>query len=135
MAKPIPRPHSSIVVDGPERAPSRSMLYPVGFTTADFSKPQIGIASTWAMVTPCNMHIDGLAKAAGVGVDSAGGKSVIFNTITVSDGISMGTEGMKYSLVSREVIADSIDPDSLDIIIIIKRINHLHQLRSIALMK
>ncbi len=109
MAKPIPRPHSSIVVDGPERAPSRSMLYPVGFTTADFSKPQIGIASTWAMVTPCNMHIDGLAKAAGVGVDSAGGKSVIFNTITVSDGISMGTEGMKYSLVSREVIADSIE--------------------------
>ena len=109
MAKPIPRPFSSIVVDGPSRAPSRSMLYPVGFTTADFSKPQIGIASTWAMVTPCNMHIDGLAKAAAIGADSAGGKAVIFNTITVSDGISMGTEGMKYSLVSREVIADSIE--------------------------
>ncbi len=109
MATPIPRPHSSIVVDGPERAPSRSMLYPVGFTTADFKKPQIGIASTWAMVTPCNMHIDGLARAAAVGADSAGGKSIIFNTITVSDGISMGTEGMKYSLVSREVIADSIE--------------------------
>jgi dihydroxy-acid dehydratase len=85
------------------------MLYPVGFKTEDFSKPQIGIASTWAMVTPCNMHIDGLAKAAATGADSAGGKAVIFNTITVSDGISMGTEGMKYSLVSREVIADSIE--------------------------
>jgi dihydroxy-acid dehydratase len=111
MAKktPIPRPFSSIVVDGPERAPSRSMLYPVGFTEADFKKPQIGIASTWAMVTPCNMHIDGLAKAAATGADSAGGKAVQFNTITVSDGISMGTEGMKYSLVSREVIADSIE--------------------------
>ena len=105
----IPRPFSSIVVDGPERAPSRSMLYPVGFTEADFKKPQIGIASTWAMVTPCNMHIDGLAKAAATGADSAGGKAVLFNTITVSDGISMGTEGMKYSLVSREVIADSIE--------------------------
>jgi dihydroxy-acid dehydratase len=112
MSKPtsaLPRPHSSIVVDGPERAPSRAMLYPVGFTTADFSKPQIGIASTWAMVTPCNMHIDQLAKAAALGADSAGGKAVQFNTITVSDGISMGTEGMKYSLVSREVIADSIE--------------------------
>jgi dihydroxy-acid dehydratase len=108
-AASIPRPHSSIVVDGPERAPSRSMLYPVGFSDADFKKPQIGIASTWAMVTPCNMHIDGLAKAAGTGADSAGGKSIIFNTITISDGISMGTEGMKYSLVSREVIADSIE--------------------------
>ncbi|HEX3132803.1 MAG TPA: dihydroxy-acid dehydratase [Planctomycetota bacterium] len=109
MATPIPRPHSSIVVDGPARAASRAMLYPVGFKTDDFSKPQIGIASTWAMVTPCNMHIDGLARAAAVGADSAGGKAVIFNTITVSDGISMGTEGMKYSLVSREVIADSIE--------------------------
>ena len=85
------------------------MLYPVGFTRDDFSKPQIGIASTWAMVTPCNMHIDGLARAAATGVDSSGGKAVIFNTITVSDGISMGTEGMKYSLVSREVIDDSIE--------------------------
>jgi dihydroxy-acid dehydratase len=108
-ARPLPRPHSAIVVDGPERAPSRSMLYPLGFTREDFAKPQIGIASTWAMVTPCNMHIDGLARAAATGADSAGGKAVIFNTITVSDGISMGTEGMKYSLVSREVIADSIE--------------------------
>ena len=112
MTKPataLPRPHSSIVIDGPERAASRAMLYPVGFTAADFAKPQVGIASTWAMVTPCNMHIDGLARAAAAGADSAGGKAVLFNTITISDGISMGTEGMKYSLVSREVIADSIE--------------------------
>ena len=103
------RPYSSKVVDGVERAASRAMLHAVGFNRADFTKPQIGIASTWSMVTPCNMHIDKLAEAAGMGVDRAGGKSVIFNTITFSDGISMGTEGMKYSLVSREVIADSIE--------------------------
>ena len=103
------RPHSSIVVDGIAQAPSRAMLYPVGFTEADFAKPQIGIASTWSMVTPCNMHIDRLADAAAMGADEAGSKSVVFNTITVSDGISMGTPGMRYSLVSREVIADSIE--------------------------
>jgi dihydroxy-acid dehydratase len=103
------RPFSSQVVDGMERAPSRAMLYPVGFTDADFSKPQVGIASTWSMVTPCNMHINKLADDAARGVDGNGGKAVIFNTITISDGISMGTEGMKYSLVSREVIADSIE--------------------------
>ena len=85
------------------------MLRAVGFKDEDFSKPQVGIASTWSMVTPCNMHIDGLAELAGAGADEAGGKSVIFNTITVSDGISMGTQGMRYSLVSREVIADSIE--------------------------
>jgi len=85
------------------------MLYPVGYKESDFSKPQIGIASTWSMVTPCNMHIDQLAREAALGVDAAGGKGTIFNTITISDGISMGTEGMKYSLVSREVIADSIE--------------------------
>lgn len=103
------RPYSSIVVDGVEQAPSRAMLYPVGFTEADFSKPQVGIASTWSMVTPCNMHINELAEAAAMGADEAMGKAVIFNTITVSDGISMGTPGMRYSLVSREVIADSIE--------------------------
>ncbi|QHI68165.1 dihydroxy-acid dehydratase [Tichowtungia aerotolerans] len=103
------RPYSSKVVDGVERAASRAMLHAVGFKRSDFSKPQVGIASTWSMVTPCNMHINKLAEAAGVGADQAGGKSVIFNTITISDGISMGTEGMKYSLVSREVIADSIE--------------------------
>jgi dihydroxy-acid dehydratase len=103
------RPFSSTVLDGDSRAPSRAMLYPIGFKEADFSKPQIGVASTWSMVTPCNMHIDQLAREAALGVDGAGGKATIFNTITISDGISMGTEGMKYSLVSREVIADSIE--------------------------
>jgi len=103
------RPYSSAVFDGLNRAPSRAMLYPVGYKESDFSKPQVGIASTWSMVTPCNMHIDQLAREAALGVDAAGGKGTIFNTITISDGISMGTEGMKYSLVSREVIADSIE--------------------------
>ncbi len=103
------RRFSSVVVDGTTRAPSRAMLRAVGFTDGDFSKPQVGIASTWSQVTPCNMHIDGLAREAAAGADQAGGKSVVFNTITVSDGISMGTPGMRYSLVSREVIADSIE--------------------------
>ena len=103
------RPYSSIIVDGDARAPSRSMLRAVGFKDKDFSKPQVGIASTWAEVTPCNMHINRLAQRAAKAVDDGGGKALIFNTITVSDGISMGTEGMKYSLVSREVIADSIE--------------------------
>jgi len=107
--KANPRKYSSIVTDGYQRAPSRAMLRAVGFKTADFKKPQIGIASTWSMVTPCNMHIDKLAERALVGVNRNGGKAVIFNTITVSDGISMGSEGMKYSLVSREVIADSVE--------------------------
>lgn len=103
------RKYSSLVVDGVERAPSRSMLRAVGFNDNDFKKPQVGIASTWSMVTPCNMHINKLAEDAAKGADDANGKAVIFNTITISDGISMGTEGMKYSLVSREVIADSIE--------------------------
>ena len=105
----LPRPHSGPVVDGAERAPSRAMLRAVGFTDADFRRPQVGIASTWSEVTPCNMHIDRLARAAAAGADGAGGKAVTFGAITVSDGISMGTEGMKYSLVSREVIADGIE--------------------------
>tara|TARA_B000000565_G_scaffold190707_1_gene145452 strand:+ start:409 stop:2082 length:1674 start_codon:yes stop_codon:yes gene_type:complete len=103
------RKFSSEIVDGVEQAPSRAMLRAVGFETQDFEKPQVGIASTWSMVTPCNMHIDKLAESASAGADAAGTKSVIFNTITVSDGISMGTKGMRYSLVSREVIADSIE--------------------------
>ncbi len=103
------RPYSSIIVDGVEQAPSRAMLYPVGFKREDFQKAQIGIASTWSNLTPCNMHINELAEHAAAGVDAHGAKSVVFNTITVSDGISMGTPGMRYSLVSREVIADSIE--------------------------
>lgn len=103
------REYSSIIVEGDDRSPNRSMLRAVGFKDVDFKKPIIGVASTWSMVTPCNMHIDKLAMEAARGVDSSGGKSIIFNTITVSDGISMGTPGMRYSLVSREVIADSIE--------------------------
>jgi dihydroxy-acid dehydratase len=104
-----PRPHSSIIHDGPDRAPNRSMLRAVGFQDPDFAKPVVGVASTWSMVTPCNMHIDQLAREAAAGADAAGGKAIIFGTITVSDGISMGTPGMRYSMVSREVIADSIE--------------------------
>jgi dihydroxy-acid dehydratase len=103
------RQYSLQISESPERAPSRAMLRAVGFTDPDFKKNMVGIASTWSMVTPCNMHIDVLARHAEAGVNQAGGKGIIFNTITISDGISMGTEGMKYSLVSREVIADSIE--------------------------
>jgi dihydroxy-acid dehydratase len=104
-----PRRHSRLVMDGARQAPARAMLRATGFRDEDFAKPQIGVASTWANVTPCNMHIGELAREACAGVDAAGGKSVLFNTITVSDGISMGTAGMRYSLVSREIIADSIE--------------------------
>jgi len=104
------RAYSRQIFDGAMRAPNRSMLYPLGFQKEEFGqKDLIGIASTWSQVTPCNMHIDGLAREAAAGVNEAGAKALIFNTITVSDGISMGTEGMKYSLVSREVIADSVE--------------------------
>jgi len=103
------RNFSSIVVDGNDRAPNRSMLRAVGFDDDDFKKPQVAVCSAWSMVTPCNSHLDALGKASVQGVDEAGGKAVPFGTITVSDGISMGTPGMRYSLVSREVIADSIE--------------------------
>ena len=104
-----PRHYSRIVVDGIKQTPSRAMLRAVGFSDEDFNKPQVGIASTWSNLTPCNMHKDELARLAAGGVEEAGAKAVTFNTITVSDGISMGTPGMRYSLVSREVIADSIE--------------------------
>ncbi|HEV7612531.1 MAG TPA: dihydroxy-acid dehydratase [Steroidobacteraceae bacterium] len=103
------RRYSRIVVDGLKQAPSRAMLRAVGFGDADFEKPQVGIASTWSNMTPCNMHIDELARLAAAGAEAAGAKAITFGTITVSDGISMGTPGMRYSLVSREVIADSIE--------------------------
>jgi len=103
------RPYSSVVVDGNDRAGARSMLRAVGFSDEDFAKPQIAIASTGSDLTPCNMHIDELATHATRGANDAGGKAVNFSTITISDGISMGTQGMRYSLVSREVIADSIE--------------------------
>lgn len=103
------RKHSRVIVDGVAQAPSRAMLRAVGFSDSDFKIPQVGIASTWSMVTPCNMHIDDLADYSASGAAEANGKPVQFNTISVSDGISMGTPGMRYSLVSREIIADSIE--------------------------
>lgn len=109
MSKDNIRQYSAPVYDGIENAPARSMMRAVGFQDQDFNRPFIGIASTWANVTPCNMHIDGLAREAEHGVNQASGKGIIFNAITISDGISNGTEGMKYSLVSREIIADSIE--------------------------
>ena len=103
------RKYSKILHDGPQQAASRSMLRGAGFKDADFQKSIVGIASLGASVTPCNMHLNSLAEIVEESVNNAGCKAVTFNTITVSDGISMGTEGMKYSLVSREVIADSIE--------------------------
>src|ERR1700744_2296267 len=105
----LQRKWSGLLVDAAERAQSRAMLHAVGFERGDFKKSQIGVASPWSQVTPCNIHIDKLAIASAEGVAKAGSKPLIFNTITISDGISMGTQGMKYSLVSREVIADSIE--------------------------
>jgi dihydroxy-acid dehydratase len=104
-----PREHSHLVFDGLKQAPARAMLRAVGYQDADFGKPSIGVATTWSNLTPCNVHLDGLASLAAEAVDAAGGKSRTFGTITVSDGIAMGTPGMRYSLVSREVIADSIE--------------------------
>lgn len=109
MTKNNLKTRSRMTTDGDARAPARAMLRAVGFTTEDFEKPMIGVASTWAEVTPCNYHILDLAKLAKAGLKKAGSAPQIFNTITVSDGISMGHEGMKYSLPSREVIADSIE--------------------------
>src|ERR1022692_5315236 len=103
------RRYSRTVVDGIKQAPARAMLHAVGFSDGDFNKPQVGIASTWSNLTPCNMHIDELARVAAAGVEQAGAKAVTFHTITVADGICMGTPGMRYSLVSREVIADSVE--------------------------
>ncbi len=100
---------SHVFSDDTMRAPNRAMLRAVGVTDDDFQKPMIGIASTWSEVTPCNIHIDDLAVSAKKGAREAGGTPLIFNTITVSDGISMGTQGMRYSLPSRDLIADSIE--------------------------
>ena len=104
-----PRPRSREVTEGASRAPARAMLRAVGMTEDDFSKPQVGVASSWNEVTPCNLPLDDLAKRAKVGVKAAGGYPFEFNTIAVSDGISMGHEGMRASLVSREIIADSVE--------------------------
>src|SRR5699024_9466914 len=103
------RKYSADLVDGLQKAPARSMLRAVGFKDEDFKRPQVGVVSTGSQVTPCNMHINGLAEDVAQGVYLANAKPVIFNTITISDGIANGYQGMKYSLVSREVIADSIE--------------------------
>ena len=100
---------SSVVTQGVQRSPNRAMLRAVGFTDSDFTKPIVGVANSYSTITPCNMGINTLAARAETGLRNAGAMPQIFGTITISDGISMGTEGMKYSLVSREVIADSIE--------------------------
>src|SRR5258708_6114613 len=104
-----PNSRSKMITEGDVRAPNRAMLRAVGLTDEDFNKPLVGIASTWSEITPCNSHINRLAEKVKEGVRVGGGVPQIFGTITVSDGISMGTEGMKFSLPSREVIADSIE--------------------------
>ncbi|MEY3108163.1 MAG: hypothetical protein RL730_514, partial [Actinomycetota bacterium] len=109
MARNPMKPRSYLVTDGLERAPARGMLRAVGMKDEDFEKPQIGIASSWNEVTPCNLSLDRLAKASKKGVIEAGGFPMQFGTISISDGISMGHEGMHFSLVSREVIADSVE--------------------------
>jgi dihydroxy-acid dehydratase len=103
------KPRSRQVTDGLERAPARGMLRAVGMGDEDFSKPQVGIASSWNEITPCNLSLERLAQAAKEGVTAAGGYPLEFATVSVSDGISMGHEGMHFSLVSREVIADSVE--------------------------
>ena len=103
------KPRSHMVTDGMERAPARGMLRAVGMSDEDWVKPQIGIASSWNEITPCNLSLDRLAKASKIGVTNAGGFPMMFGTISVSDGISMGHEGMHFSLVSREIIADSVE--------------------------
>jgi dihydroxy-acid dehydratase len=107
--RPLPRPRSGPLTTGPSRAPARAMLRAVGLSEADLGLPQVAVASSWNEVTPCNVHLDGLAAAAKEGVRQAGAVPLEFGTIAVSDGISMGTEGMKASLVSREIIADSVE--------------------------
>jgi dihydroxy-acid dehydratase len=103
------KPRSSIVTDGPDRAPSRAMLKAVGFTDEDLSRPIVGVANTWIEIGPCNFHLRALAAKVKEGIRAAGGTPMEFNTVSISDGISMGVEGMKCSLISREVIADSIE--------------------------
>ncbi|MGH3824446.1 MAG: dihydroxy-acid dehydratase, partial [Pseudonocardiaceae bacterium] len=109
MSQPDLKPRSRDVTDGLERAGARGMLRAVGMRDDDFAKPQIGVASSWNEITPCNLSLDRLAKASKEGVHAAGGFPMEFGTISVSDGISMGHVGMHYSLVSREVIADSVE--------------------------
>src|ERR1041385_4291881 len=108
MADDLKR-RSSVITDGPDRAPSRAMLKAVGFSDDDLRRPIIGVANTWIEIGPCNYHLRGLAAKVKEGIRAAGGTPMEFNTVSISDGISMGAEGMKCSLISREVIADSIE--------------------------
>src|ERR1039457_6489854 len=109
MTSQLPRPRSGPLTTGPARAPARAMLRAVGLSEEDLTRPQVAVASSWNEVTPCNLHLNGLAGAAKEGIRQAGAVPLEFGTIAVSDGISMGHEGMKASLVSREVIADSVE--------------------------
>ena len=104
-----PRRRSRVLLDGPDRAPARAMLRAVGLTDDDFQRPLIGVANTWTETTPCNSHLRELGERVKEGIRGAGGVPLEFNTVVVSDGITMGTEGMRSSLVSREVVADSIE--------------------------
>src|SRR5258706_5635328 len=103
------KPGSSVITDGPDRAPSRAMLKAVGFSDEDLRRPIVGVANTWIEIGPCNYHLRRLAVKVKEGIRAAGGTPMEFNTVSISDGISMGAEGMKCSLISREVIADSIE--------------------------
>src|SRR5262249_6380623 len=104
-----PKSRSRALTEGPQRAPARSMLKAIGFSDADLAKPLVGIANTWIETMPCNFHLRELAAKVKDGVRAAGGTPMEFNTIAISDGVTMGTQGMKASLVSREVIADSME--------------------------
>src|SRR5881396_1211923 len=109
MAQNPLKPRSGAITDGPSRAPARAMLKAVGFSDADLKKPIIGVANTWIEIGPCNYHLRTLAEHVKKGIRDAGGTPLEFNTVSISDGITMGTEGMRASLVSREVITDSIE--------------------------
>src|SRR5829696_2426162 len=108
-ATALPRPRSAAVFDGPDRAAARASMKGIGFDDDDLSRPTIGVANTWTEAMPCNFHLRGLAEHVKEGVRAAGGTPMEFNTVAVSDGVTMGTQGMKASLISREVIADSIE--------------------------
>src|SRR5256885_17032491 len=105
-----PRSRSRAITDGPDRAPARAMLKGIGFTDADLSRPLVGVATTWTETMPCNFHLRRLADRVKEGIRSAGATPMEFNTIAISDGVTMGTEGMKASLVSREGVAGAIEP-------------------------
>src|ERR1043165_370422 len=109
--EPMPnlKKNSDAITTGPNRAPARSMLKAVGFTDEDLRKPIVGVASTWIEIGPCNYHLRRLSQKVKEGIRAAGGTPMEFNTVSISDGITMGAEGMKASLISREVIADSIE--------------------------